>query len=106
MRYSERLPKKLEWLRRDSLAKNYHLTVEEYDAISVSQGGLCAICGQTCRTGKRLAVDHDHRCCPSKSSCGRCVRGLLCYHCNAVVVRVAESPLMGSALAYLEKHAS
>jgi hypothetical protein len=29
-----------------------------------------------------LAVDHNHQCCSSKTSCGRCVRGLLCHACN------------------------
>jgi hypothetical protein len=29
-----------------------------------------------------LAVDHDHNCCPSKKTCGKCIRGLLCMDCN------------------------
>jgi hypothetical protein len=38
-----------------------------------------------------LHVDHDHSCCPALStSCGKCVRGLLCFGCNTLVGRVEE----------------
>lgn len=52
----------------------FDLSVEEYDRMLVAQNGVCAICLQPCRTGRSLAVDHDH-------ATDR-VRGLLCSNCN------------------------
>lgn len=76
-------------IRKSHLLKQYNLTIEEWDAILARQGGVCGMCGdpETANhwsSGKvlALAVDHDHTCCPGKTSCGKCVRGLLCRKCN------------------------
>jgi len=62
---------------------NYGTTSEKYQAMLAGQGGVCAICGEPPKT-KRLAVDHDHECCPpiKDGCCGKCIRGLLCLQCN------------------------
>lgn len=59
----------------------FGITQQRYDDMLNTQGNVCAICKNPCPTGRRLAVDHDHSCCPERS-CGNCVRGLLCLPCN------------------------
>ncbi len=84
--------------------QTYSLTLEEYEAMRVAQGGLCAICCEEetmldRRTGnvRRLSVDHCH-------STGK-VRGLLCHACNIAIGKMQESPaVLRSAAMYLEKH--
>lgn len=66
---------------RHNLRCFYRLTLEEYERKLVAQSGGCAVCGEP-PGARRLAVDHDRRCCPGNRSCGRCVRGLLCLGCN------------------------
>lgn len=75
----------------------------------------CEVCGsnllervRTSGRGKVLAalvVDHDHQCCPSDSlSCGKCVRGLLCYYCNWAAGQLRDNPDTARSLAnYLER---
>lgn len=77
--------------------KTYGLAPGQYAALYEAQGGLCAICGpKTGRNGstKRLAVDHDHACCPGPKSCGKCVRGLLCLGCNKLLGLWGDDPGM------------
>jgi hypothetical protein len=67
--------------RRSRLKVQYGLTEEAYAELLAAQGSACAICGAP--SEKRLAIDHDHSCCPEpKTSCGECIRGLLCGPCN------------------------
>jgi hypothetical protein len=71
----------------------YSLTPEQYDALYAAQGGRCALCRRARGTGgKRLAVDHDHACCPGPRSCGRCCRGLVCGPCNDVLAHFRDDP--------------
>jgi len=81
---------------------NYGITAADYDAMLAKQGGGCAICGEACSSGRRLAVDHNHACCPGDKTCGRCVRGLLCGACNQGIGKLGDSPrLLIAAASYL-----
>jgi hypothetical protein len=60
----------------------FGITPEQYNLLYRLQGGKCYVCRKSTGARKRLAVDHDHRCCPGPKSCGKCVRGLACGHCN------------------------
>jgi hypothetical protein len=85
---------------------NYGITWDQYQERLTAQGGGCAICGGQCSSGRLLAVDHDHTCCPDPgTSCGRCVRGFLCMACNQGLGKFEDAPeRLRAAAAYLENH--
>lgn len=92
--------------RERVLIKKYNVTAEQYEQLLRSQHGVCAICKQTCSTGRLLAIDHDHRCCTGKHTCGKCLRGLLCLNCNQALGKMKDSPaLLFAAIDYILKHA-
>lgn len=72
---------------------NFGIPAKLYWALHEFQGGKCAIlnCRATGKT-KALAVDHDHKCCPGRTSCGKCVRGLLCGVHNEQFGRNGDDP--------------
>ena len=78
------------------LRKQYGITIGEYERIMEQQGGCCAIC----RREGRLVVDHDHSCCSGKRTCGKCVRGLLCFRCNYGIGYLGEGNLI-AAVSYV-----
>lgn len=92
--------------RRNFLKRMYGMTPESYDDLLDRQGGRCAICRTDEPGGKRryLAVDHDHECCNGPTSCGRCIRGLLCNDCNQALGRLHDDPaLLRRAADYVER---
>lgn len=78
--------------RSSSLKRKFGVTLAEYEDILTAQGGGCAICGKTeAANRRRLAVDHDHACCPGQRTCGNCLRGLLCSSCNLHLGAVGDN---------------
>lgn len=86
-----------------TLRFKYGITQAERDAMLVVQGG-CAICGATEHGGRDWCVDHDHNCCPGKKSCGKCIRGVLCFGCNVGLGAFRDdADRMALAIAYLKQ---
>ena len=58
-----------------------------------------------CKENPATHVDHDHNCCPTTYSCGKCVRGLLCRACNLAYGMLGESRLrVEKLLEYAAEH--
>ncbi|MET8311639.1 endonuclease VII domain-containing protein [Micromonospora sp. NPDC005173] len=87
------------------VTKAHNLPVIAYLDLLASQGGVCAICKEPPGASTRLVVDHRHSCCPTRnSSCGKCVRGLLCGTCNAAIGLFREDPeIFRRAIAYKQQ---
>lgn len=85
-----------------STLRKFNLTRAGYQALLEEQGGCCAICLRPPKKN-RLAIDHDHACCPGSGSCGHCIRGLLCAGCN-VQLGAVERGFFALAAEYLERH--
>jgi hypothetical protein len=90
---------------RRRILRLYNISQTDWDAMVARQGNCCAIC-RTDKPGGRgesWAIDHDHRCCPGKGSCGRCVRALLCTNCNLTIGYAGDDPARLRAMAaYIE----
>jgi len=75
------------------LVAGFSIDRPTYDRLKEHQGGVCAICRVAKGVSKNLAVDHDHACCIGPTSCGRCVRGLLCSTCNDILAHFRDNPV-------------
>lgn len=92
--------------QRERDAAVYGMTLSDLAQVLLSQGSVCAICGQppeavNGKSGKVVDfhMDHDH-------ATGK-FRGLLCAHCNRAIGLLNDSPdTLRRAAAYLESHAA
>lgn len=92
---SERPEHFKEIARRSAIKLKYRKTQEEIDALFISQGSRCAICGADHNGGKRWHIDHCH-------FTGR-VRGILCQHCNLMLGHAKDDvSRLRAAATYLE----
>jgi hypothetical protein len=81
--------------------------------LRVIRSPRCEICGLDVSERRKdhkgrlratFALDHDHSCCPGGTSCGECLRGLLCQHCNAAIGHLGDSSAtIASAVRYLTR---
>lgn len=82
---------------------SYRITPERFEALLEAQNHKCPVCG--CQLSATPHVDHDHSCCPKKRSCGQCVRGLLCHHCNLMLGAARDNPdTLIAGARYLQGH--
>lgn len=80
----------LDCVRDKRIRWQYNMTISDYDRLLESQDGGCAVCRRPAE-GRNLHIDHDHSCCPGIKSCGKCIRGLLCGHCNKALGHMNDS---------------
>jgi Recombination endonuclease VII len=79
--------------RHYHLKHRYGIGADEFDALVVQQGGVCAICGKEAPEH----VDHSH-------DTGE-VRGVLCFNCNGGLGQFKDSiDSLVNAVAYLGIH--
>lgn len=88
-----------------AMRRTHNISLDDYARLLDSQGGCCAVCGsKEPGKGERFAIDHDHACCPGERSCGKCIRGLLCVHCNVGLGHFRDNGLvLLSAMLYLSR---
>jgi Recombination endonuclease VII len=88
--HKRRVAKDPEKYRRERFGvrlKNvYGITLQEWEKLLEKQDGKCAICCIPLYLKldgtQDSTVDHNHACCAGQSSCGKCIRGILCVNCN------------------------
>lgn len=77
----------------------YGISIEQYKALLVEQGGGCALCGSPDprnRNVQHFCIDHDHQ---TKE-----VRGLLCYRCNRGIGLLQDDPeVLAKGVEYLRR---
>lgn len=82
--------------RASNLKRVFGMSLKEYDEKLLLQDSVCKICKEKCKSGRRLAVDHDH-------SSGQ-IRDLLCTNCNQGLGKFQDNPeLLEKAAEYLKR---
>ncbi len=74
---------------KSHLKRTFNLTIERFNEMLEEQDGKCKLCKDVLL--KTPCVDHDHSCCPGKTSCGKCIRGLICFSCNTALGNMKDS---------------
>lgn len=100
------------WCKRcymdSQLIVMYNVNLDWYEETFAEQGGHCATCPNEIDPNERvsrMAVDHDHACCPGAKSCGKCVRGILCSPCNHALGNVNDTiAILANMIDYLTFH--
>jgi Recombination endonuclease VII len=79
----------------------YSLTHELFNRLLAAQENACGMCRTPFADGQPIFIDHHHGCCRAeKTSCGTCVRGLLCLSCNTALGHIERK--YDLARAYLD----
>lgn len=86
-----------------ALKTKYGLTPEAFQEKLAAQGGRCPFCPEGVET-TNWDVDHDHACCAGASTCGKCLRDLLCHKHNVGLGYWNDDPeALRQAADYIER---
>lgn len=105
IKHQKEKPEMFKKRQRKYAVSQHGITLEKYEEILQSQNNSCAICKNKASSFKKmLYIDHDHSCCPAQFSCGKCIRGLLCYNCNFMIgLSQDNEKTLKYAIIYLSK---
>lgn len=78
------------------------MRIETTDFVRILRDRWCYACQHRIPDNTKLNIDHDHACCPTNISCGKCVRGTLCASCNLSLGWSRDKPSDPKLIAYLE----
>lgn len=96
--------RRAETIKFSSIKEKYKLTRKQYEDMFSLQGSGCAICKSSVPGKRGWNVDHDHSCCSGPISCGKCVRGIVCYKCNTAMGMVCDNILtLEQMIKYLKR---
>ena len=91
--------------RKWYLKSTYNLTIEQYNKMLIDQSGRCDICETQITHDRYFDVDHNHNCCNGYKSCGKCVRGLICFNCNSILGHSKENiNILEKTISYIKKY--
>jgi hypothetical protein len=94
--YATANPGQYKALKRASKYRSrFNLSIDEVERIFATARYACEACGtrkDELALGIRLVLDHDHSCCPTEFTCGKCIRGVLCTSCNMALGAVRDDP--------------
>jgi hypothetical protein len=76
-------------IKNCSILYHHHISLKDYNKIANFQKKACFGC---CKkfSSISICIDHDHKCCKISKSCGKCIRAILCKHCNGKVLSEIE----------------
>lgn len=89
---------------KEKIRARYGITADVYERMIAEMLSVgCRICGRMPSAKNPPVVDHDHACCSGDRACGKCVRGVICKHCNVILGMSRDRPeTLRKAADYLE----
>lgn len=99
-------PKKFKLAKRAADLKYlFGLLLPQYNAILKLQNYCCKSCNEPLDLTINNPVDHDHSCCKTKKTCGKCIRGIVHPYCNTLIaIMEGKKKLMLGAIEHAEKN--
>jgi hypothetical protein len=92
-------------VKAEERAYYYKLSPDQFRAMLRVQKNACALCRVLFTPEIIPSVDHNHSCCATQKTCGKCTRGLLCNTCNTILGKIEDNAeWLKRAGLYLKRH--